>query len=57
MKKKKMTLGWVVDSEKTPLWATGGMDPSRTDNFNFEFGILNREFLRFIQLSTVNFQL
>ena len=25
--KKKMTLGWVVDGEKTPRWAAGGIDP------------------------------
>jgi hypothetical protein len=24
---KKMTQGWVVDCEKTPCWAAGGIDP------------------------------
>jgi len=26
---KKMILGWVVDGEKTPRWAAGGIDPLR----------------------------
>jgi hypothetical protein len=24
-----MTLGWVVEGEKTPRWAAGGIDPPR----------------------------
>jgi hypothetical protein len=28
-KKKKMTLGWVVNGEKTPRWPVGGIDPPR----------------------------
>jgi hypothetical protein len=28
-RKKKTTLGWVVDGEKTPRWAAGGIDPPR----------------------------
>ena len=27
--KKKTTLGWVVDGEKTPRWAVGGIDPQQ----------------------------
>jgi hypothetical protein len=32
---KKTTLGWVVDEEKTPRWAAGGIDPLRPDHKDY----------------------
>jgi hypothetical protein len=32
-KRKKMTLGWVVDGEKTPHWAARGIDPPQPSRY------------------------